>query len=264
MKLTQKIIIGLLLLLSGGLVFSATLFKKQYNKNDKGELYFIYGTIEDRAFSHLVINGGNISNVVYEPAAKPSVRVVKRWNGYKDKRITTIVRNDTLYLNFPAEYKDIYEKMQLKHTDMVRIFSPELKSVSGTNTNLKLLKLKQKDLTVDISGNSTFEVESLIYDLNNVSIKAADTTEIVFEISPTLKKSGSTALKLNEGEAAPDVKGWDAFHIKTLKTVIKGMSFVDVGHASIDTINADVSDSSAIILSGATMKKNLVEKHTDF
>ncbi|AEW01121.1 hypothetical protein A4D02_14260 [Niastella koreensis] len=264
MKLTQKILIGLLLLLSFGVVFSATMFKNEYNRKGKGELYFLYGTINDQAFSHLVINGGNISTVVYEPAANPSVRVFKRWNGYKEKRITTIVQNDTLYVNFPPEYKDINEKMQLRHTDIVRIFSPGLKSVTGTNTNLKLLKLKQKDLTVNISGNSSFEVESLIYDFNNISIKAVDTTQIVFEISPTLKKIASTGLNLNEGEAAPDVKGWDAFHIKTLKTTIKGTSFVDVGHASIDTIKADVSDSSAIILSGATMKKNLVQKHTGF
>ncbi len=35
---------------------------------------------------------------------------LKRWNGYHDHRIKTTVRHDTLYLDFPAGYKDIYEK----------------------------------------------------------------------------------------------------------------------------------------------------------
>ncbi|NIG55667.1 hypothetical protein [Chitinophaga sp. Cy-1792] len=260
MKLTSKILIGLLLLLCCGILLSASLFKSEYEKNDKGELYFLYGTIADQPFSHLVITGGNVSNIVYEPGAKSSVRVFKRWNGYHDKRIATIVRNDTLFLDFPAGYADLNEKMQLKNTSIVRIFSPELKSVDATNTNLQLLKLKQKTLAVSIGGNSNFEVESMIADFDDISIKATDTTGIVFEMSPDLKKSGSTVLRQGEMEIAADKKGWDAFHIRKLSAIVSGHSFVDVGHAQIDSVDFQVADSSAIVLSGGAIQQRLQGK----
>ncbi|SFE61946.1 hypothetical protein SAMN05518672_108123 [Chitinophaga sp. CF118] len=252
MKWTKKILIGIMLVLCCSMVVSAFMLKKEYDKNDKGEIYFLYGTILEQPFRHLVITGGNISNIIYEPSAKPSVRVFKQWWGYHDKRVTTMVRNDTLYLYFPDKYKDLYEKNQIKNGNMVRIFSPELISVTGSNTNLRLLKLNQQDLTVNISGKSNFEVESLSYNFGNISIKASDTTAVVFEISPTLKKAGTE----NENEIPADVKGWDAFHIKNLIAEVSGNSFVDVGHAQIDSIDFKVSDTSAIVLSGGTIKKH--------
>lgn len=252
MKWTKKILMGILLVLCCSMVVSAFMFKKEYDKNDKGEIYFLYGTVLEKPFRHLVITGGNISNIIYEPSTKPSVRVFKRWWGYHDKRVTTIVRNDTLYLNFPDKYKDVYEKNQLKNGNMVRIFSPELISVTGFNTNLRLLKLKQQNLSVNISGKSNFEVESLSYNFDKISIKASDTAAVVFEISPILKKGGTE----DKNEIPADVKGWDAFHIKNLHAEVSGNSFVDVGHAQIDSIDFKVSDTSAIVLSGGTIKKH--------
>ena len=104
MKLTKKILAALLLLLACSIVLTAFELKRIYAQNEKGELYFLYSPILEQPFSHLVVNGGNISNIIFEPAAKTSVRVFKRWNGFKEKRIKTIVRNDTLYLNFPNTY----------------------------------------------------------------------------------------------------------------------------------------------------------------
>jgi hypothetical protein len=252
MKLTNKILTGMLVLFGLSIIISAFKFKQEYDKNDKGELYFLYGTIEEQPFHHLVINGGNLTRVVYEPADKSSVRVFKRWNGYHDHRLKTEVRNDTLYLDIPNRYNDIYEKMQLSGTNIIRLFSPELKSVTGTNTNLKLTKLKQKNIIVDISGNSSFVAESLIYDLNALNLKASDTTNIVFEIAASLKK---TTTEGTDGLPAV-IKGWDAFHISRLQASASGHSFIDIGHAQVDSIDFHLSDTSAILLSGGTIRKN--------
>ncbi len=260
MKLTKKILIGMLLLLVCSIIFSAFKFKQEYDKNDKGELYFLYATIHEQPFSHLVIRGGNVSKIIYEPAAKSSVRVFRRWNGFKEKRIKSTIRHDTLYLDFPGQYKDIYEKMQLKNTAIVRLFSPALKSVIGSNTNLKLTKLKQKDLVVDISGNSTFVAESLVYDFNTLSVKASDTTDITFEISSDLKKSRTTGSDADPHALPSDVKGWDAFHIKNFHAVVSGKSFINIGHAQVDSIDFRLSDTAAIVLSGGTIRKNHLEK----
>ena len=258
MKLTNKILVAMLVLFGAGIILSAFKFKQEFDKNDKGELYFLYGTIEEQPFNHLVIKGGNVTKIVYEPADKSSVRVFKRWNGYHDNRIQTEVRHDTLYLDFPNQYKDVYEKMQLNGSVIVRIFSPELKSVTGTNTNLKLSKFEQKELKVDISGYSTFEVESLVYDFDSLNVRATDTSRIIFGISPTLSKTTAGDSKTN---LPVTIKGWDIFQIKHFSAVASGHSIIDIGHAQIDSIDFRLSDTSAIILSGGTIRKNQLQKY---
>lgn len=255
MKLTGKILLALLILLFCSIFISAVAFKRVYEKSDKGELFFFYSTILQQPFTHLVVTGGNVSTIIYEPAAKPSVRVFKRWNGYHENRIKAVVHNDTLYLDFPNYYRDIYEKRQLQYQPVVRVFSPHLKSVRGDNTNIQLLKLREKDLFVDISGHSGFEVESLSYNLGNLVVKASDTTEVIFEMSPALKKSSERTGKIQTNDIPVAVKGWDAFHIKRLNAAISGNSIIDVGHAQIDSIQLHMSDTSGIILSGGTVKK---------
>lgn len=260
MKLTKKILAALLLLLACSIVLTAFELKRIYAQNEKGELYFLYSPILEQPFSHLVVNGGNISNIIFEPAAKPSVRVFKRWNGFKENRIKTIVRNDTLYLNFPNTYNDNNEKRQLASTAIVRIFAPQLKSVTGVNTKLELHKFKQKYLAINISGKSVFEVESLIHNFDKLSVKASDTTEIIFEMSSSLMKARGANAAITENSVPEVVKGWNAIHINTLNAIASGTSIIDVGHAQVDSINAHISDSSAIILSGGTLEKNYQKK----
>lgn len=255
MKLTEKILLTLLILLFCSIFISAVAFRRVYEKGEKGELYFFYSTILQQPFTHLVVSGGNVSTVIYEPAAKSSVRVFKKWSGYHENRIKAVVHNDTLYLNFPNYYKGIYEKRQLQYQPMVRLFSPHLKSVKGNNTNIQLLKLQESDLLVDIAGHSGFEVESLLYSFSNLVVKASDTTDITFEMSPALKKSSGSTGKVQTDDIPVVVKGWDAFHIKRLNASISGNSIIDVGHAQIDSIQLHMSDTSGIILSGGTLKK---------
>ena len=132
---------------------------------------------------------------------------------------------------------------------MERVFFGERCIVTGFNTNLILLKLKQQDLSVNISGRSKFEVESLAYNFDKIAVNDSDTAEVVFDISTPLKKGG-------DEEMTGDVKGWDAFHIRNLHAEVSGNSFVDVGHAQIDSIDFKVSDTAAIVLSGGTIRKH--------
>ncbi len=60
MKLTKKILIGLTLLFVCSIVLTAFELRRIYDKNDKGELYFLYGTIEEQPFSHLVVSMAEI------------------------------------------------------------------------------------------------------------------------------------------------------------------------------------------------------------
>jgi hypothetical protein len=121
------------------MVVSDVILKKEYHRIDKSDLYCTFGRILEQPFKYLKIEGGNINNIAFEPSKKPSVRVFKDWEGYQNKSVKAYVKNDTLYVKFPKEIKDPYEKRYLQNNTMVRIFGPELLYVDGYDTMLDYL-----------------------------------------------------------------------------------------------------------------------------
>src|SRR5882757_3801951 len=187
MKWSTRILVSLLIILVAGLLVSNIIIKKQYDKRDKSNLYWTYTKINEQPFKYLRITGGNTSNVAFEPNPHASVRILEEWRREHDGQVESFVKNDTLFINFPPESKNLYEKFWMKKMTVVRIFSPQLLGIDCINTNLGMFKLKQKNLDVSVSGISKFEVESLIRDLDSIKIVQKDTSEIIFEMSPEFR-----------------------------------------------------------------------------
>lgn len=227
----------MLLLFTVGLFASNSMLKKEFNKKNKNDTYWTYEAILIHPFKYLDIEGGNISNIVYEPGPTSSVRVFRDWDGFKDGRVKAEVRNDTLFIKFSNQTKDQYEKRFLKSLTAVRIFSPELISVKGVDTKFEMFKLKQKNISVQMSGKSSFEIESMITSFDAINISGKDSSSIQVEMSP-------------------DYQPTESFHINNLSANLGGYSILDVGHAQIDSMKLTIQDSSAIVLSGGTLKKN--------
>lgn len=237
MKLTTKILLTMLLLFTLGLFASNMILKTAYNKRDKNNIYWTYGKILEQPFKYLNIEGGNVTNIAYEQSKTASVSVFKDWDGYKVGRVKAHVKNDTLFITFPNKYKDHYEKDWLKWNTLVRIFSPELLAVNGVDTKLEMFKLKQNNLKVSMSGKSSFEVESMDPNFDSLNISGKDSSQIVFEMSPDFQSS-------------------ESFHVKSVFANIQDASVLDIGHAQVDLLKLTVGDSSAVLLSGGTLKKN--------
>ncbi len=237
MKLTSKILLTMLVLFTAGLFASNSILKREYDKKDKSDIYWTYNVILKQPFKYLDIEGGNVSNIAYEQSNTSSVRIYKDWDGFKDGRVKAEVKNDTLFIKFSNKYRDQYEKQFLKWNTTLRIFSPELLSVKGIDTKLEMFKLKQKSISVDMSGKSSFEIESMITSLDSLTISGKDSSSIQVEMSP-------------------DYQVTESFHVNALSADLHGYSILDVGHAQIDSLKLTVDDSSAIILSGGTLKKN--------
>lgn len=237
MKLTSKILLAMLLLFTLGLFASNIILRKEYNKREKNDIYWTYGKILEEPFRHLNIDGGNVTNIAYEQSKTASVRVFKDWDGYKDGRVTAHVKDDTLFIKFPNTYKDQYEKRWLKWNTLVRIFSPELLTINGVDTKLEMFKLKQKNISVNMSGKSSFEIESMDTDFDSIQISGKDSSAIEIEMSP-------------------DYQLTESFHVKSVSADLHGYSILDIGHAQIDSLKLVVDDSSAVLLSGGTLKKN--------
>ncbi|MCW3108165.1 MAG: hypothetical protein JWQ09_2671 [Segetibacter sp.] len=272
MKVSTTILLVTLILLVSAMFASNVLLKKEYDKVDKSDLYWTYGKILQQPFKHLKIEGGNITNIAFEQSANPSVRVFKNWEGYEKGSVKTFVKNDTLFVKFPNTFKNQNEKQWLKYITPVRIFSPELLSVEGFDTNFELFKLKQKSIHINLSGKSKLEVESYLSDLDSLTISQKDSSEVVFEMSPDLmtsepKAAGTAGVKgevsvkaetLNRGDVmlAPAAvrKGWEAMNVQFVEANLKDISLLDIGHAQIKSLKLNIADSSAIILSGGTLK----------
>lgn len=262
MKLTTRILIGIFIIIIAGLLSSNMILKKQYNALDKSDIYWTYNKVLEQPFKYVNITGGNGTNIYYEPSDKPSVRLLQEWVNYHNGKIKTSIKNDTLFLNFDYVPANLFEKFYLENSAPVRIFSPELLSVTGNNTHFEMQKAKQKSITVNLSGKSSFEIESLYPDMDSINITQSDSSGVKFEMSPDYKinerqekieiyrKDGATAI-----EKGPTKNFDETMSFKSVIASIRGHSILDVGHAQIQKLKVQVSDSSAIILSGDALKK---------
>jgi hypothetical protein len=229
----------MLCLFIAGLFVSNTYLKAEFDKVDKNDLYWTYSKILEQPFHHLNIEGGNLTHIAFEQSEKPSVKVLNDWltsRFAKDHAVMTRVKNDTLYLKFPKTYKDIYEKNWLSRNTIVRIFAPQLLSVTGNDTNFEMYKMSQKSIQVNLKGKSTFELESMIAQFDTLKVVMRDSSAVTFEL-------------------APEFKGTKSFHVKSIKADIQGYSYMDVGFAQIDDLKLNIADSSAVMISGSTYKK---------
>ena len=237
-KLSTAIITMLVILLVASVFATELVLKNEYGKRDKNDIYWNYDKILQKPYKYLKIVGGNVTNIIFEPGKYPSVRVLKRWKGFKDDSVLTVlVKNDTLYINFNNKYKSINEKDWMQSEVLVRLFAPELLSVDGSNTNFELQKMKQRNININLKGESKLELETYSPDFDTLNVVQSDSSQVTFEMSPNLKVS-------------------PMMHFNSVSANMTGYSLLDIGRSYVDHIKLNISDSSAIILSGKSIKAN--------
>jgi hypothetical protein len=236
-KLSTLILITMMVLIVLSVFATDMVLKDVYNKRDKNDLYWNYTKILEQPYKYLKIDGGNITNIIFEPGKKSSVRVLKQWrNFHDDTSINAYVKNDTLYLKLKFNnYKNINEKQWMEGQVLVRLFGPQLLTVDGNNTNVELQKLRQANININLKGNSRLEVETYSHNFDTLKVAQQDSSQVVFEMSPDL--SGSYMMHFNHVFAA-----------------LQGVTLLDIGRSTVDDIKLNVADSSAVILSGKSLK----------
>jgi hypothetical protein len=233
-KLSTAILIVLLLLLVTGVFASMITLRDVYSKRDKGDLYWNYNKILEKPFKYLKINGGNVTNIIFEQSKNSSVRILNYWNP-KDNTVKAYVKHDTLYLTFNNKYDNLGMKYWMQSTVLVRLFAPQLLSVEGWDTNFELQKMKQSNFNIILKGRSRLEVETYDRDMDSLSVTQRDSSQVIFEVSP-------------------DLRGTQTMHFKHLNATMTGSTLLDIGRSYADDIKLRLADSSAIILSGKSLK----------
>ncbi len=268
MKLSSRILLSMLIILVAGLLLSNIVLKKEYNKIDKSDLHWNYTSVLTQHFKYLKIEGGNKTKIAFEQNKNCSVRVLNDWQRYHPELIQSFVKNDTLFVRFVYTSNNQNEKDWMKWTTLVRIFSPELQYVEGSNTDFEMFKLKQKSIAVNLSGKSKFEVESMIPAMDSINVIQRDSATVVFEMSPDYKSKKGEDTVVNKGvqihfgdkaitpgPGSTDIKSDEAMNINSVNANVQGYSILDLGHAQIQTLQLNIADSSAIILSGGALQK---------
>jgi hypothetical protein len=273
MKISSVVLTATFVLLLVAMFATNIALKKEYDKIDKSDLYWTYATILEQPFKHLKIEGGNITNIAFEQSKKSSVRIFKNWRGYDNKTVKAFVKNDTLFIKFPNTSDNANEKNYMGYITPVRIFSPELLSVDGLNTNFGLFKLKQKSISINLAGRSKLEVESYIHHFDSLHISQRDSSEVVFEMSPDLMGTDAGITQTTDTKTPMSVRAetniltpsnlpvtqkissWEAMTVGAIEADVKGVSLLDVGHFQINSLKLNISDTSGIILSGGSLRK---------
>jgi hypothetical protein len=119
-----------------------------------------------------------------------------------------------------------------------------------------------------MSGKSTFEVESMIPDMDSINVIQKDSASVEFEMSPDYKSKNEMDGTVNKGvqidvgdkTITPDaglneIKSVEAMNIHSVNANVQGYSILDLGHAQIQSLQLKIADSSAIILSGGALRK---------
>ena len=236
MKLSSKILTILLLLVVVAMVFSNFTLKKEFDKMDKTDLYWDFEKISEQQFRHVKIENGNITNVVFETNPKYSVRIFKGWKYFGRDTIKTYILSDTLFIIFPKiEEMEFHLREWMKYMVLIRVFAPDLISLEAHNSNFNLFKLNQSRLAIKLSGKSETEVETYSPFFKKLDISESDSSSVFFEISP-------------------DIKGSGTIYIDSVNATLKDLSWLGLGHAQIKSFNESIEDSSAVEISGKTLK----------
>ncbi len=268
MKLTSRILLVVFLAMVVGVLSSNLVLKKQYDAIDKSDIYWTYDRILEKPFRHIKIIGGNVTTIIYENNARPSVRLSHDWVKFHGGRISNKVENDTLFINFDFQPADRYEKFWTKHAVTVRIFSPELLSVTGVDTKLIMEKFVQKSISINLSGKSKLEVENVYSEMDSIRIYQTDSTAVSFERSPDYRKDSLSGnenvlilnskdggvINLNSSRQKNEFN--ESITIKSVNATLKGYSILDIGRAQVQHLQLNISDSSAIVLSGGALRKS--------
>lgn len=236
MKLSSTILLVALSAGTAGIFGSNYILKKEYERLDKSDPYWNYSKVQDKPFRHVVIKGGNISNIVFEESAVSYVKLLNEWRGSHDGSVQSRLASDTLYLDFSNTYVDMYEKYWLQSVVPVRLSSPALRSVNGINTKLVLDKFNQPTISIALRGDSRVQINSYRTSFDEINVNQQDSSLITFSVSKEL--------------FVPD-----SIHVKHVIASASGTSLLNLRTATIDSLDLRLTNAASIAISGYSLNK---------
>lgn len=235
-KLSTTILVMVLLLAVAGVFASNVILKKQYDKIDKSDRYWNFTRVIQQPFSHVKITGPALSKIIFEPNKTASARVSNFWDkAQRDSVLKLSVNNDTLYINFSDKGLHSDEREWLAGQQYLRIFAPQLKSVSGNSINFSTENLSQNDIAINVSGRSTVDIETQQPHFTSVAVSESDSSKVKFFVTHEFERK-------------------HVINFDHLTADLKGGSVLNIGNADAKDMTLNIADGSTIVLSGKSLK----------
>lgn len=159
MKLSTKLLLGLSGILLVMMLISAFSVKSEFEKINQNDAYWQFQKVSDKAFNHIKIIGqkdatGKVNIIENKDFA---VNVSKKWTD--DVKVSFV--GDTVVVRFllnPAKKRieeyPIYE-------NIVTILCPDLSSIKGELTNIKIDSLNQDKLKIEANKITSIDIRKL-------------------------------------------------------------------------------------------------------
>jgi hypothetical protein len=159
MKLSTKLLLGLSGILLMMILISAFSVKSEFEKINQNDPYWQFQKVSDKAFKHLKVIGqkdatGKVNIIENKDFA---VNVSKKWAD--DVKVS--FESDTLVVRFllnPAK-KQIEEYPN--YENIVTILCPDLSSIKGELTNIKIDSLNQDKLKIEANKITSIDIRKL-------------------------------------------------------------------------------------------------------
>jgi hypothetical protein len=227
------VIVGVILFIS--VIASNLILRNQFNKIDKTDPFWNYTKLATGSFHHIMISGSNETRVVFSPGPNGSVGVLNFWESEMRKRVQASIAHDTLFVHMDDRTDPPNMREWMKYRVLMAISAPEIYSVVARDANLDMTKMKQQNISIDLSGKSRMEFESFTSDFDSLSIMQRDSSELKFEM-------------------ADELGNFRVLHARSIRSNVQGYSFLNIGHFQIQSFSPVIGDSSAIAVSGGTLK----------
>jgi hypothetical protein len=227
------VILGVFLFLS--VIASNLILRNQFNNIDKSDPFWNYAKLATGSFHHIMLSGSNETRVMFSPGRTGSVGVLNFWESEMRKRVQSTIARDTLFVHMDNRVDPPNIREWMKYRVLIAISAPDIYSVHARDANLDMSKMKQRSIAIDLSGKSRMEFESYISDFDSLSIIQRDSSELTFEMADELGND-------------------HVLHARSIRSNVNGYSFLNIGHFQIQSFHPVIGDSSAIAVSGGTLR----------
>jgi hypothetical protein len=236
MKITVKILLGMLFLALIALVFSNFVMKQEFEKIDKSDFYWNYDKISNEHFSHVKVDGGNFSRIAIEQSDSFAVKLWRHYTDYDNINYQTKIANDTLFIIMSSSVQTPRVRNAFRYITLLRVFTPNLQSITAVDADIEFIRMRQPGIEMIITGKSEVNYQTDLLELDKMKIKASDSTQVIIGTDPEIKADG-------------------IFHMNYLDAQITGNSSLQFGRGKLDSLDYTLSDSASLFLSGHTLSK---------
>ena len=221
MKLSNKLLIGTLILLFGGLIYFNSVLNSVYKEINLADEFYEFNQEKDLKFEHVKVNGGNDGLISIEKGESNSIYVYKRLEEHIEYKII----NDTLIVDFDEYLTDLDKKSFRDQGDYfpdVIIHYQDIKTLDIKNSRVEFTYDNSTPITARSSGANHFKFISNSKGIEQLTLITED---------------NSTTLLSQEGESS---------NIKILNLILKGESYVDLGSINSDSIQIQIEENARI------------------